>query len=104
MAEVSWKVWVDPLVVVAMLAAAGTAAGWVWRRAMRPLLNMARDWQGSPPRPGVPARPGVMVRLEQHDDALAAIMAELSPNGGKSVRDRVEKIAWHVGAEQEENR
>jgi len=49
------------------------------------------DWQGEPPRPGVPARPGVMERLAQtdahlarqdahlarQDDELAAIQAQL---------------------------
>lgn len=88
------QIWVDPLVALGLLGLAGGALRWLWRQVIRPLSLMLQDWHGSPPRPGVPARPGVMVRLER-------LEAELTPNGGKSVKDRVEKIAKTVGAEEE---
>ncbi|MEV4245218.1 hypothetical protein AB0J63_17605 [Streptosporangium canum] len=43
------------------------------------------DWQGEPARAGVPARPGVMARLE-------AIEAQLKPNGGSTARDAVDRV------------
>ncbi|MEU8195220.1 hypothetical protein AB0C10_15715 [Microbispora amethystogenes] len=44
------------------------------------------DWFGVEERPGVPGRPGVMVRL-------ATIEGELHPNGGGSLRDVVNGTA-----------
>lgn len=61
---------------VAVTAILGLAA-LVWR-VLRAVLRIAdlmdeawEDWSGSDGRPGVPARPGVMVRLGQHDERLA---------------------------------
>ncbi|WP_433252835.1 hypothetical protein ACQPYK_08520 [Streptosporangium sp. CA-135522] len=51
--------------------------------------NALDDWQGEPERPGVPARPGVMERL-------AAIEAQLKPNGGHSTRDVVNRVEQTV--------
>lgn len=85
-------VWVDPLVLATMLTVLGGAAWRAWRparRAWRSLTRMLEDWHGSPERPGVPRRAGVMERLEA--------LEELRPNGGSSVRDRVERIARQVG-------
>ncbi|MBI1757969.1 MAG: hypothetical protein HYR62_01855 [Actinobacteria bacterium] len=59
-----------------------------WRR-LRRLWLLLDDWHGEPPRPGVPARPGVMVRL-------ASIEAELYPNGGTSLKDLVVATAGEV--------
>ncbi|MFD8556612.1 hypothetical protein ACFV1N_04875 [Streptosporangium canum] len=47
------------------------------------------DWQGEPARKGVTARPGVMERL-------AAIEAQLKPNGGSSTRDVVNRVEQSV--------
>lgn len=43
------------------------------------------DWFGEPERPGVPGRPGVMVRL-------ATIEDQLHPNHGTSLRDAVDRL------------
>lgn len=88
------QIWVDPLVALGLLGMAAAPLKWLWGRLLRPLTLMLQDWHGTPPRPGVPARPGVMVRLER-------LEAELTPNHGRSVRDRVEKIAKTVGAEED---
>jgi hypothetical protein len=44
-----------------------------------------RDWDGTPSEPGRDAIPGVMERLNKVD-------GELSKNGGKSVKDTVNRI------------
>ena len=44
-----------------------------------------RDWHGTPEEPGRDAVPGVMERLNRLD-------GELSRNGGKSVKDVVNRI------------
>lgn len=44
-----------------------------------------RDWEGTPAEPGRDAVPGVMERLNKLD-------GELSKNGGKSVKDTVNRI------------
>ncbi len=44
-----------------------------------------RDWNGTPAEPGRDAVPGVMERLNRLD-------GELSRNGGKSVKDTVNRI------------
>lgn len=68
---------VDSIVAwsVAIAALAGLCA-LVWR-VLRAVLRIAdrfdaawEDWAGSEGRPGVPARPGVMTRLGNHDQLL----------------------------------
>lgn len=52
---------------------------------VRKLQHMLEDWQGEDARPGVPRRPGVMERLSD-------IEHQLKPNGGGSIRDKIEHI------------
>lgn len=85
--------------VAVTLGAIGTAMGWGWRKVGRPLAEFLADWRGEPPRPGYPGRPGVPERLERLEVRVANVEAELSPNGGRSVRDRVEALARHAGVE-----
>ncbi len=47
--------------------------------------HFIRDWQGTPAEPGRDAVPGVMERLNNID-------GELKRNGGKSVKDTVNRI------------
>ncbi|MHB9862198.1 hypothetical protein [Streptomyces sp. YIM S03343] len=70
---------VDSLVAwsVAIAALAGLST-LLWR-LLRAVLRIAdrvdeawEDWAGSEARPGIPARPGVMVRLSDHDEQLTA--------------------------------
>jgi hypothetical protein len=49
------------------------------------LEDFMRDWNGTPQEPGRDAVPGVMERLNRLD-------GELSRNGGKSVKDTVNRI------------
>lgn len=64
-----------------------------WRKPIKDIRLLAEDWHGEPDRPGVPGRPGVMVRL-------ASIESELHTNGGGTLRDAVQRteqaIAAHV--------
>ena len=41
------------------------------RKSLRPLENFFRDWNGEEARPGVPERPGVMVRLDRIESHVA---------------------------------
>jgi hypothetical protein len=54
------------------------------------------DWAGTEPRPGVERRPGVMERLADHDELIRRVLAETTPNGGKSMRDAVAQTAQDV--------
>ena len=86
----------------AILAALGAIAGGIttvsiiWLKFLRPATRPMRellawltafreDWEGTADRPGVKGRPGMMVRM-------AALEAEFTPNGGNSMRDRVNMI------------
>lgn len=84
------------------LMATIAAAGWMWRKLGRPLHLFLLDWRGEPPRAGFPGRPGVPERLERLEVRVAKVEAELSPNHGRSVRDRVEALARHVGVGESE--
>jgi hypothetical protein len=74
---------VDHLVVWCLaVGAIGGALAILWRltRSVRQLLHrlaeVADDWQGTPARPGVPERLGVMARLDRIE---RAIIPESSP-------------------------
>lgn len=78
---------------------AGLAAG--FRRTskiLKPLIFLLEDWNGVPGRPGVPGRSGVMERLQAFEQEQARIAAELSTNGGGSLRDEVKRIAAQVAS------
>ncbi len=89
------QITIDTTAVTAALGAvagAGAAASIIWARVIKParaaldwIAEFREDWAGVADRPGVPGRPGMMVRM-------AAIEREFSPNGGKSMRDRVDAI------------
>ena len=85
-------------ILAALGAAAGAigAASVIWLKFVRPVSRPARelfawlavfreDWDGVPDRPGVPGRPGMMVRM-------STLEGEFKPNGGDSMRDRINQI------------
>lgn len=90
---------IDVLVIwsLAAVAVAGLIAlGWRTARGVRRLVDrmddLADDWTGTPERPGVPARLGVMARLLRIEQRLTAVEHELRPNSGHSLRDAVDRV------------
>ncbi|MGV2914526.1 hypothetical protein [Streptomyces alfalfae] len=80
------------LLTLAWRAVRGTA------RFGRRVDEFIDDWRGEPSRPGVPARPGVMERMEGLEDRMGGveddlqrIKHELYPNSGGSLRDAVDQ-------------
>ncbi len=81
------------------VAAAGGA--WVVTRVRRWLKRIdffLNDFFGEPPRDGYPGRHGVMSRLETIEDNQRrtekelAILRELKPNGGNSIKDQMNRM------------
>ncbi|GAB3224083.1 hypothetical protein GCM10027447_12320 [Glycomyces halotolerans] len=78
------------LYAAAAIVALGAAATVLWKlgrgvvRLLRQVRTFLEDWNGEPERPGVPARPGVLERLERLD-------AQVHPNSGSSLRDAVDE-------------
>lgn len=90
---------VDVLVIwaVAAVAIAGLIAlvVRVWqgvRRIVDRVDDLADDWNGTPERPGVPGRLGVMARLHRIEERVQAVEHELQPNSGTSLRDAVDRV------------
>lgn len=94
----------DPAWIAALAAAIGTAAGlagWAIRSAwrfIRKILGFLEDWSGEAARPadGVPARPGVLLRLASVESLTAELAREMRPNHGTSLRDVVHQTAAGV--------
>lgn len=80
------------------VAALAGAAALIWRgvRGIRRIAeridDFADDWAGTPGRPGVPARKGVMERLDRIEERIAAVDHELQPNSGSTLRDAVDRV------------
>lgn len=88
-----WLAWVAGIVAaVGGIIVGMRAAG----RAVRRANHFFDDWFGEPPRPGQPARPGVMERLATLEGRVEGIEGQLKPNGGSTVYDKVTKIAKAV--------
>ncbi len=86
--------WPVVLLLAAVAVAAWRAAARAWPVARR-VVHLVDDLTGEPARPGVDARPGVMERLRQLDDATTEhgrVLAELLPNGGGTIKDTVDRI------------
>lgn len=86
-------------IVCPVLAAGTIAAAIAARRFSRRYGQAIRDLFGEPARPGVQARPGVMERLADYDarlsgmqEQLALVHHEMKPNGGKSIKDQINRL------------
>lgn len=86
--------------VVAVLAGLAAAVRWA-RVRWRPVAEFLEDWRGEPARPGVPRRLGVMERVSALETSTAVIRAEVTPNGGGSLKDVVVAIDARTRADGE---
>jgi hypothetical protein len=75
---------VDVLQVASTVGAVGAAAGvvglgarWAGRKWAK-VDEFLEDWNGTPARPGVDARPGAMERLDRIEDGLIEIRKSLA--------------------------
>lgn len=69
-----------------------TVIGFLWRKVgpvLRRVGHFLDDFLGEEERPGIPARPGVLERLQAVEVALAEVRYHVQPNGGRSAHDRL---------------
>lgn len=95
--------------VVSAVAVVGGGLGWTLRHFVgitKRVSLFLNDYEGTPARPGVPARAGVMERLAATDTALTAVSETLAsqnevlesirhqiyPNSGHSMFDKVNAL------------
>lgn len=97
-----WLDEVSVLAVVLWLVGLVTLAGFVKKvhDTVRPYAQAIRDfltdWQGTPARPGVERKPGVMERLDGQDGQIAEIRKQVTPNHGTSAHDKLARQITHV--------
>lgn len=91
------------IVGVTIIIAAMVALYKVVRKFTRRVGYFLDDWGGTEIRPGVPQRSGVMERLEDHGRQLGEVHqqidrmgAELTSNGGGSIKDTIQRIDLRV--------
>jgi hypothetical protein len=84
--------------VITAATATTVAAVKVWK-FVQVVVDFFKDWNGDPSRPGVPGHLGVMPRLLSMEDRQIAseekqktILGIITPNGGSSLRDTVDRI------------
>ncbi|MEU1852955.1 hypothetical protein ABZ499_27730 [Streptomyces sp. NPDC019990] len=79
---------------ISLVAGLGTALWRVGRAGMHLFRRASQffdDWYGEEPRPGVPARPGIMVRMAGMEERVGQVWHEVFPNGGGSLRDAIDQ-------------
>ena len=77
---------------VAMCGLMGWFAKKLWHSARR-VGHFLDDYMGQPARDGMPAKPGFMARLGSVEELTGKIAAEMTTNGGRSLRDVVQQTA-----------
>ena len=85
--------------LTALTIAICTLAAWFLRSAWRIVRRAGRfldEYFGEPPHDGVAATPGVMARLGSIEATIDRVVAETTPNSGKSLRDAVGRIESDV--------
>lgn len=89
--------WLTALtaLVVAVLTG-GAVTGRVAWRGIRRISRFLDDYTGEPAAGGNAARPGFMARLAAVEEGLAHVVAETTPNGGKTIKDLVTRAASDI--------
>ena len=95
--------------IVAILGPIGAGAVYVLAKVSGPwkrFVDMLEDWHGDGPRPGVPSRPGVMIRLERlemHGNETATTIEQLQKTDDETIlkvsqlANDVSEIKQHLG-------
>ena len=96
--------WVASLtaLTVAVFGLIGWGARHGWR-LLRGTYEFLDEWGGKPAHRGLPATPGVVAQLAEHEKLLSKLVAETQPNGGSSLHDvmaRTERAVEEIRAEQ----
>ena len=78
------------------IAAPLIALGRAWNRRGKMTDQFYRDFYGDT-RAGVPSTPGVRVMLEDLSRDISSIVAEITPNGGGSIKDAVSRMEKKIG-------
>jgi hypothetical protein len=73
------------------------AGRWVISTA-RKLARLVDDLTGEPAHGDEPARPGLMDRVRRIEIRLTRVEAQVLPNGGQSLHDKVCRIEQATGA------
>jgi hypothetical protein len=82
-------------IVTGIVALVAGFVKFVWPKIKR-VGNFLDDWDGEPAREGVPARPGVMMRLETLEYDVASISHEVHLNSGQSIKDIAQRTEQKV--------
>ena len=92
--------WLVALII--LIAAAVAFVRLVWP-VLKKWSDLADDLLGEKARPGVPARPGLMERMQsvegeqkRQGDDLALVKHEVMPNTGTSLNDAVRRTEKHA--------
>lgn len=67
----------------------------MWRAFKKAIIaweEFIADWKGESYTDGRENTPGVIARLEKLEDGLFKVKSEVSPNGGQSIKDVVNRI------------
>lgn len=98
------SVWTVIAWIIGLLALIGVA-GKLYK-LFKALTDFLDDVKGEDARAGVPARPGIMARLEtieqlqtSQGQTLEVVRHELFPNSGKSLRDQTNRMEQKLNAD-----
>ncbi len=91
-------IWIAGVITAVGIIGRAIQLGGRWvRRTWRKLDRLADELLGEPAREDRPARPSLMQRVAALDRRLAAVEAEMRPNGGSSVKDQLNRIEDQLG-------
>lgn len=84
--------WLGLTISVCVVAGYGFRVIRFLVRLLKKTSDFLDDWQGEPARPGYPARRGVVERISDLETGQAHLNAQMTTNGGMSLRDQTNRI------------